>query len=336
MAEPKRAEVYPRLCVSEPTAPIIPSMGFRRFASTMLALGPVIMLLSLGVYSRTYVDPFSIELDPRVSTDAVRTYSPLVAAVRKSSDQSDWEAIAKRWIAAHGSGLLEDLRPAASDDTFQRGAKAKIRAAQEVVREHLSHRARLLSLRGNHDEAVRKFILAICVLDIMKTSETVIVGYNAAQQKSLLRQMSQSLFKASPTVRDFAMSKLKESLHHQPTDQELKDLAMFEFDVRTGEKKRWGRPTMAPRQMELISESIAIGNKLKRNELWSPEAEDLGRELKVALHHQRQVTEMMKSLAAGKPISTKSREPLNVGQSYSSSPAPDERRQLGKHSPTSM
>lgn len=311
-------------------------MGFRRFASIFLALGPVIMLLSLGVYSRTYVDPFTVELDPRANNDWYRNYSTLVKAVSKTASEKDWDAIAQRWIDAYDAGMLHDLVPAASDDTFQRGAKAKIRAAQEIVREHLSHEARALSLRKRHDEAVPKFSLAIRILDITKMSESVIVGYNAAQQKSLLRQMSESFFSASSEVKKVAQASLRKSLTHQPTDQQLKELALFEFEVRTNDKRRWGRPAMAVKQMELISDSLERSEKLKRNELWSPEAEDLGRELKVALHHQRQVTEMMKSLLNGKPISTKSREPLNAGQSYSSGPEPGERRQLGKHSPTSM
>src|SRR5437016_1509769 len=111
----------------------------RRLTQQLLVLTPLALLCLLGLYSRTYVDPWQTPAETRAEQDRISAYIEPVRLVLRinpystSLDSSQVRAAAKRWIQIDEQGLLKPIPPIVYGETCQDGVRGQVLMAQHTL-----------------------------------------------------------------------------------------------------------------------------------------------------------------------------------------------------------
>lgn len=197
----------------------------RIFAYRMMVLAPAVLLIGVGIESRTYDDGF-LPISMTASQMArVNAYIPLVNATTaamhptgSSIDRGRLRAIAREWTRAANAGELKDLAPVAYDDTSDDGVKDTIFRAKDDLTRHLANLVKEDGDTASH-AAASDLILSLQVSEVAKFSDFCSVESAAIQQRNVLRRLRGVIPSLGPTDRREAEAELRKiELDQKPLD----------------------------------------------------------------------------------------------------------------------
>lgn len=175
-------------------------MSARKLIYELMLLAPVLLLLGIGVQSRTYNDPFEPDMMSPTEQARVEAYIPYVNSATSCLDGvPEFEKVnalrreALKWIGAHERGELRDLIPVAFEDDWSDNAKEEIFEARRVLGRRLLHWA---EKNGDHvsiDGFARDAVLVMRLMEVLKYSDPKSAYESAAAQFGLVQKIASRL-----------------------------------------------------------------------------------------------------------------------------------------------
>lgn len=174
--------------------PIIPfTMEARKLLYTAMAVAPVVLMAGIGVYARTYQDPFEWT-DSSADHRRISAYIPYIVQAterawrRSPGAETKARHLAKMLIDGEKSGKLQPLVPITADELNPHGHKATVYEMATLVARFLIHTADEQMKAGNYRDATTNLVLASDSLSPLKYSEFTSLFRCTLQQGNILHR----------------------------------------------------------------------------------------------------------------------------------------------------
>lgn len=167
-------------------------MTARTLVYKLMVIAPAVLVLGIGVQSRTYLDPFDRDAAPPTEQQKINAYVPVVRdttalLARAQIAPEELRSMAQRWVDGAASGELAHLTPVDWEDQWQDSPKGDAFAARLELAVRLSR----TSQDVNADQpgvVVQDLLLSYRLLDVLKYSDLNSVFSASSQQRSVLNQ----------------------------------------------------------------------------------------------------------------------------------------------------
>jgi hypothetical protein len=182
-------------------------MRVRKLIYELMVVSPLLLLASIAIQARTFVDDFEFEAyDAETQRHLTALVEPLNLAYSVRQAQGPEERIearrvAQRWIELAEEGSIRPLPPQYVADTMISGVRHQIVRSQARLVEVLAAHSAQAQSEGKPLEAAEDLSLAFRITGLMKYSDLASAGFWATSQRRLVGR-AMELAQEEPAVRD--------------------------------------------------------------------------------------------------------------------------------------